>query len=219
MVKKFADVKLVTPNMHIASGEPGGGKTVLIFDIAERLHKETGKEIYVSVREEEKNVEEYKGVPKYIHSHRGFKYPLDSIVVVDDLQRIAHARRFQSNVNVYMDELHSLLRHHNIDFLYDTQSLVGIDKNNILRSNYRWYKKPYQLEAAFGRREVEDEVSVADEALKGKGKTYAYLCSKVYNGVVDEIPKPGWWTEEFSTLHRRDESLGGKLRQRYRRII
>ena len=211
---KFKDIKLVSPNMHLVSGKPGGGKTVLIFDIADRLHKETGKEVYVSLREDERNIEEYQ-TPEYIHSIRGFDYPTDSIVVVDDLQRIAHARRFQSNVNVYMDELHSLLRHHNIDFLYDTQTLSGIDKNNILRSNYRWYKRPYQLEAKFGRSEIEEEILSAEHLTD---KKQAMLYSKHYNGLVTDIPLPSYWSEELSTLHRKHVSVGRKVKEVWRQL-
>ena len=211
---KFEDVKLISPNMHLVSGEPGGGKTVLLFSIADRLHRETGKDVYVSLREEDSGIEKYK-VPKYIHSHRGFTYPLDSIVITDDLQRIAHARRAVSNVNVFLDQLHALLRHDNIDFLYDTQTLSGIGRNIILRSNYRWYKRPYQLEASFGRPEIEDEVNSAKSLTS---KKEAMLYSKVYSGKVTDIPLPSYWSEELSTMHRRVPSKKEQAKTLWRRI-
>ena len=206
MTLKFKDVPIESPNMHLVSGEPGGGKTVTVFSIADRLHKQTGKDVYVTLREEDKKIEEFK-VPKHIHSHVGFNYPVDSIVVTDDLQRLAHARRFQSDVNVYLDQQHALLRHDNIDFIYDTQTLTGIDRNNILRSNYRWYKRPYQLERDFGRPEVATELELSDIALADKGKKYAYIFSRAYEGLVSDIPLPKYWSEELSRLHRRRPSM------------
>ena len=219
---KFMDVKLKSPEMSINSGEPGSGKTVLTFDLADRLYKQTGKPVYVALTETDRPIESYK-VPKYFHSFRGElskeTVPLDSIFIVDDLQRIAHARRTMSNDNVFMDQMHALLRHNNVDFIYDTQTLAGIDRNHILRAKYRWYKQPYDKESELGRVQVKDEVLTADRELRGKDKTWAFLFTRDYKGLVSDIPLPGYWTEELSTLHRRDDSWRGRIAQQYRRII
>jgi len=219
---KFMDVKLKSPEMSINSGEPGSGKTVLSFSLADRLHKQTGKPVYVALTDKDKPIEDYK-VPKYLHSFRGVlsedSVPLDCVMLVDDLQRIAHARRTMSNANVFMDQMHALLRHNNVDFIYDTQTLAGIDRNHILRAKYRWYKQPYDKESELGRVQVKDEVLTADRELRGKGKTWAFLFTRDYKGLVSDIPLPGYWSEELSTLHRRDDSWQGRIAQQYRRII
>ena len=200
---KFGDVKVESPNLHLISGKPGSGKTVLLFSLADRLHKKTGKPIYVAMRKDDRRIESFKDVPKHIHSWVGLDPPRDSIFVADDLQRLAHARRFQSDVNVFLDQLHALLRHDDVDYLYDTQTLSGIDRNNILRSEYRWYKQPYRLEAEFGRSELGEELEAASVQLGGKGVKWAFLSSEEYRGLVSGVPLPSYWSEELSRLHRR----------------
>ena len=220
---RFDEVQLHSPEMHISSGKPGSGKTVLTFSIADRLHRSTGKQVHVAAQPEDRPLETYPGIPKYVHSYRGElskeKIPLDSIVIVDDLQRIAHARRFQSDVNVMMDQMHGLLRHNNVDFIYDTQTLAGVDRNNILRAEYRWYKKPYRLETEMGREAVAEEVLAADAALQGHGKSCAYLAGEVYTGLVTDVPLPDYWSEELSVLHRRQAPVERLKNVTYRRIL
>ena len=220
---RFDQVHIKSPEMHINSGKPGSGKTVLTFSVADRINKLTGKQVYVAIQPEDRPIETYPGIPKHIHSYRGElskeKVPLDSIVVVDDLQRIAHARRFQSDVNVLMDQMHALLRHNNVDFIYDTQTLAGVDKNNILRAEYRWYKQPYQLEREMGREAVAMEIEAADMALEGYNKRWAYLASEKYTGLISDIPLPPYWTEELSVLHRRQTPAERLKNITYRRIL
>ena len=217
-------MRLTSPEMHISSGKPGSGKTVLTFSIADRLHKQTRKQVYVAVQPEDRPIETYPGIPKYIHSYRGElskeKIPLDSIVIVDDLQRIAHARRFQSDVNVMMDQMHALLRHNNVDFIYDTQTLSGVDKNNVLRAEYRWYKQPYQLEREMGRESIAMEIEAADMALEGHGKGWVYLAADdIYTGLVSDVPLPPYWSEELSVLHRRQTPAERLKNVTYRRVL
>jgi hypothetical protein len=204
---KFEDVNLESPNLHLVSGKPGSGKTVLLFSLADRLYKETGKDVYVAMRSGDRKIESFKGVPEHIHSWLGLDPPRDSIFLADDLQRLAHARRFQSDVNVFLDQLHALLRHDDVDYVYDTQTLSGIDRNNILRSEYRWYKQPYRLESEFGRSELGDEIETASVQLGGRGKQWAFLSSELYRGLVSAIPLPGYWSDELSRLHRRNKPL------------
>lgn len=200
---KFNDLDIETPELHICSGQPGTGKTLLLFSLADRLHRETGKKVYVALKDDDRNIEDYPNIPTYVKSFRGFDYPVDSIVIVDDAHRVVHARRFQSDVNVWLDTIHGLLRHDNIDFLYDTQTLSTIDRNNILRSKYRWYKRPYKKELVFSRPEIRLEIKTAYEELEGKSKKYVFLDAEDYVGLISDIPKPRYWSEELSTMHRR----------------
>ena len=207
---RFRDVPLTRNDVHIASGMPGSGKTALVFNIVDRNHEETEREVYFCLTEDDRPIEDYN-VPDYMHSLRGFDYPTDSIIVVDDVHRIAHARRFNSNINVFLDILHANVRHDDNLYVYDTQSLREADVAFVLRSGYRWYKHQYELESEMGRNAVLVEVETADNALIDKGYTYAYLYYQfikegkkyTWNGLVNGIHLPEYWTEELSTLHRR----------------
>ena len=212
---EFRDVKIESPNLHLASGMPGSGKTVLAFSIADRIHAETGKPIYVAVGESQAGLP--MNAPKWIHPQRGFDYPLDSVIIVDDAHLVAHARRFMSNANVYLDGLHGTLRHDDNDYIYDTQTLRALDANNILRSNYRWYKKPYSMDAKMGRPELIDELTEASKipdypetSLKS-----AYLAAETFDykfsGRVAGIPLPKYWSSEWSVMHRRSPGIVGRI--------
>lgn len=202
----FKNVKIVSPSLSLVTGMPGGGKTALAFDIGDRIHSATGKDLFVAVTEGQVGIPD--GLPKWIHAYKGTDYPLDSIVLMDDAQLMAHARRFGSSFNVEFDKLHSTLRHDNIDYILDSQTLKTVDVNNVLRSNYRWYKKPYDLDVKLGRPEVKQELEAAAEV---KAKTEAYLVAETYDykfhGYIEGIPLPSYWTGALSTMHRRDPGL------------
>ena len=197
----FADVPLETPRIHMITGRPGQGKTVLDLSIADRLHAETGKEVYVVMMERDKAIEEYEGIPEYIHTLRGINFPLDSIIVGDDWQRLVHARRGMQNINVLIDQMFATHRHDNIDFLIDSQTASSIDRNNVLRSNYRWYKAPLKKELTLGRQELEPELQLADSMNLGLDE--ALLDWDDGMARVTGIPLPAYWSDELSVLHRR----------------
>ena len=198
---RFEDVTLESPRIHLVTGRPGQGKTVLDFSIADRLHKETGKQVYVAMTERDKAVEDYEKIPDYIHTLRGINFPLDSIVIGDDWQRIIHARRGMADLNVLIDKMFATHRHDNIDFLIDSQTASSVDRNNVLRSNYRWYKAPLKKELTLGRQELEPELTMADGL--GLGLDEAYLDCDLGEWRVTGIPLPRYWSEELSVLHRR----------------
>jgi len=204
--KNFDDLILYTPSLHTLSGQTGSGKTGTACAIGEKLHRVTGKDIYIVLKETDRPVEEYK-LPDYIHSLRDAgNPPQDSVVIGDDWQRVAPARRAMSDINVVLDELMGILRHDDIDFILDVQTYASLDRNSVIRTDYRWYKTPYASEVEFARPEIREEVAAADEALKGKDKTWAYLSSEnreKYTGLISGIKLPRWWSEELSTMHRR----------------
>ncbi len=212
----FKDIKIESPSLHLISGMPGGGKTAAGFTIANRIHLKTNKELFVSVSPDQAGLP--KNLPKWIHEYHGLDYPLDSIVLLDDAQLQAHARKAMTSFNVEFDKLHSTLRHDNIDYILDSQSLKTVDVSNVLRSNYRWYKKPYQLDVKLGRPEIKTELETAQ--VMNLGKSEAYLVAETYgysfNGKVTEMPLPTYWTNELSTMHRRTPSTIVQLKRTLR---
>lgn len=204
--KKFTQLKLHTPSLHLTSGQTGGGKTVLDFSLADMIHKKTGKHIFIVLKETDRPVETYENIPEWIHTlNAGEEHPVDSIIVGDDWQRVAPARRAMSNVNVLVDELMGLLRHNDIDYVIDVQTFASLDRNSVIRCDYLWFKKPYQKEVEFSRPELKAETETAAQALKDQPITTAYLKSvdrEDFEGMVTDIPLPKYWSEELSTLHR-----------------
>jgi hypothetical protein len=207
LTRKFESFKFYSPSLHTAAGQTGSGKTALLFSVADAIHKQTKKEIYVMLKETDRPVEEYK-LPEHIHSYLGDidEIPQDCVIICDDAQRIVPARRAMANINVALDELIGTLRHDRIDFCLDVQTYATLDRNTCLRVDYRWYKKPYQEEINFGRAELKDEAAQVDKALTGKPIDTAYLVSRNregYEGLVTDIPLPKYWSSELSTMHRR----------------
>jgi hypothetical protein len=191
----FNDVPLESPRIHNISGRPGQGKTVLDFSIADRLHKETDKQVYVILAKRDRPIESYEGMPDHMHSFTGiWELPQDSILVGDDWQRIIHARRAMSRVNVNLDQ----------DWIIDTQTASSIDRNNVLRSNLRWYKRPLKMEDQLGRPELREHLILAKSM--DLDKTEALLDTDSPEDLtvkVVNIPLPRYWSDELSVLHRR----------------
>jgi len=210
----FKDVPLESPNIHIIIGMHREGKTVLMFSIADRLHQETGKPVYVGLEVNDLPVEKY-GVPDYYHSWREFLPPVDSIFLTDDAHRRMHARRSMSTPNVQLDTYHGTMAHDDVDYLYDTQLLGSLDRNNFTRAWYRWYKTPYESESEVsGRSFFRAECGEARAALKGEPISTAYLRGEVYNGVVKNVPLPPYYNDGLSKMHRRrPEPWTRKLRR------
>ncbi len=199
---KFEDVPLESPRIHNISGRPGQGKTVLDFSIADRLHEETGKPIYVVLSPRDRKMEDYEGMPEHIRSWTNVHMlPQDCIIVGDDWQRIIHARRSMATINVTLDQELAIHRHNGQDVVLDTQTASSIDRNNVLRSNYRWYKEPLKKELQLGRPEIQGELELAKSM--NLDKTEALLDTDEGMFRVTGIPLPKYWSEELSVLHRR----------------
>jgi len=211
---KFDDLKLDQPSLHVATGKPGSGKTALLFSIADKLHEQSGKHVYVAL--EERDLRDLANLPDYIHQletpsqkRRESKeaveeiYPQDAIIITDDAHRPLHARRSMRDFNVWLDELHAQLRHDDNDFLYDTQIYRSIDKNIRERVEYTWYREQHRRSIKYAPIEERAELEVVYEVLKGKDLTVAYLDSDDYEGLVTDISLPAYWTEELSRMHRR----------------
>lgn len=198
----FYEFPLESPRIHNISGRPGQGKTVLDFSLADRLHAETGKLVYVIISDRDKRIESYEGIPDHIRSFRGvLTMPQDSIIIGDDWQRIIHARRAMAKVNVTLDQELAVHRHNGQDFLIDTQTASSIDRNNVLRSNYRWYKEPLKKELQLGRPEIQTELELAKSMNLAKDEALVDFDDGMYK--VTGIPLPEYWSEELSVLHRR----------------
>lgn len=200
--------------LHLATGKPGSGKTALCFSVADKRHEETGKPCYLAL--EERKVEWF-GMPDYWHNlpepKSELDYPLDSIVLVDDAHRHIHARRFSSDVNVYLDKLHAQCRHDDIDFIYDTQIFGAIDRNVIERAEYVWLKRQHRRSVEFTRSETKELVEKANLALEAQPITTAYLDSDEFVGLITDIPLPDYWSDELSTMHRRPGPRKAVLRR------
>ena len=197
---KFADLEFHSPDFHLLSGKPDTGKTVLALDIAEVLHEQTGKPILLALEENDLEPKHY-GCPDYIEGYRGMIPPVDTIFITDDAQRRMHARRSMAEINVQLDIIHGTLRHDDIDYIYDTQTVSSIDKNNILRSRYRWYKPPYYKEVEFGRPEIDEELLAARDADLGIKESLMFTEGEEYR--VTGIPLPPYYNDELSRMHRR----------------
>jgi hypothetical protein len=210
---EFEDVPVISPRLGISTGQPGSGKTVLLFSWADRVHEETGKPIYVVMKPYDRKLKHMApDIPKHIRELRDLgklgddsDNPLqDAILIGDDWKRIAHARRAMSNINVVIDNLMGIIRHDDLDILIDDQTASSIDRNNIIRSNYLWVKPPFRKELELGRGAMLEEITLAYSLDLGQKDVLLYN-EDVGDGpmLVKNIPLPVYWTEELSRMHRR----------------
>lgn len=210
---EFKDVPIESPKMHVATGKPGSGKTVLDFSIADIIHEENDKDIYVIMKPYDRKLKQMApGIPKHIKELRDLTRlsdesdnPLQDVILIgDDWKRIAHARRAMSDINVVVDNLIGILRHDELDIVLDDQTASSIDKNNIIRSNYLWVKPPFRKELELGRNAMLEEITLAFNLDMGQRDVLLYN-EEVHDGpvFVHNIPLPSYWTEELSRMHRR----------------
>lgn len=209
----FEDVPIETPKLHLATGQQGTGKTVMITSIGDRIHDETGKPIYIIMKQYDRKLKSMApDLPDHIHELRNMDRlsdetdnPLQDVILIgDDWKRIAHARRAMSDINVVVDNLMGIIRHDDLDILIDDQTASSIDRNNIIRSNYLWVKQPFRKELKLGRSAMMEEIALA-HSLKLSKKQAVLYNENISDDplLVENIPLPAYWTEDLSRMHRR----------------
>jgi len=209
----FKEVPVITPRLGISTGQPGSGKTVLLFSWADRVHKETGKPIYVIMKQYDRKLKTMApDIPDHIKELRNLERlsdetdnPIqDAILIGDDWKRIAHARRAMADINIVIDNLMGIIRHDDLDILIDDQTASSIDRNNIIRSNYLWVKPPFRKELLLGRSAMMEEMELAYSLDLGVKQVLMYN-EEISDDpmLVEDIPLPAYWTEELSRMHRR----------------
>lgn len=210
---QFDEVPIHSPRLHLSTGQPGTGKTVLLFSISDLIHEATDKPIYVVMKPYDRKLSKMSpDIPDHIRELRSLERlsdesdnPIQDVILIgDDWKRIAHARRSMANINVVIDNLMGIIRHDDLDILIDDQTASSIDRNNIIRSNYMWLKPPFDEEVELGRPVLQDRIALA--ASLDMGLKEVLLCSKAISKdplLVTDIPLPKYWTEELSRMHRR----------------
>ena len=210
---EFEDVPVKTPRLHLSTGEPGTGKTALLFSIGELIREENGKDIYVVMKPYDRKLKHMApDLPKHVKELRDLTRlgeesdnPLQDVILIgDDWKRVTHARRAMSNMNVVIDNLFGIIRHDDMDILIDDQTASSIDRNNIIRKNYMWIKPPFEDEIEFGRSQILSRLEMAYN-LNMEINEVLLFNSKIHKGpiLVRNIPLVPYWTEELSRMHRR----------------
>lgn len=199
---KFKDLYelLGHPSVSVIIGGRGSGKTSFAFLALEQYHPYM-RTVVMPFR---------KIDPKLLPDWIEQEDPNDpvfyqhSIVVLDDIHLVHHARDWYSDESKFLDKLISISRHEDISFVLISQMSRRIDINAIGDIDNLIIKKPSIMHSRFERPEMRKELKELKqpfEEMKRRGfniKKTAYILGEDYQGMLVDIPLPSFWTPELS---------------------
>jgi len=189
------------PPFTIIIGDINTGKTATLASISDEYHTNYKLPAYlIATRNELKHFPDWwtRVDPKNI------KVPKDAIFNGDDLHKYYHARDWADGKVRDLETLARERGHTGTMMNVTTQVSRVIDVNLLNIASALIIKKPSLMMAKYDRAEIAPIIRKADKALEEGEPEKAYIVSNVarYEGVIDNIPLPSWWTDETSTLHR-----------------
>ena len=209
-----------TPPYVIILGDVGQGKTGAMASINDEYHSKHGLDAYMLAKKDElKHFPEwwYKVNPENI------KIPYDAMFNADDIHKYYHAREWSDGKVKDFDTLGRERGHTGTMLVLTSQTAGVVDLNLVEMLTCLIIKKPPYMttRSGFGdRRGIGKFIRAADTALEYDEPEKAYIVSNYarFEGVIDNIPLPGWWTDETSTLHRGGIEAERKDRRRNQNI-
>lgn len=115
-------MNLEVPGLKLVTGTPGAGKTLLTVTLVKAWSERSGRPVY------------YSGIADValpwteIDPERWFECPANSIIVIDECQRVFRPRSWSGSVPAYVSELETH-RHKGLDLVLVTQHPMLMDAN------------------------------------------------------------------------------------------
>jgi len=172
-------------------GQPGSGKTVLAYNIADAIHGE--RPVYCSMSKRYDR-------PIYYKPFKG-RILDDSVVMGTDASIIYHAREWSSDRNIILSKIQSVRRHKNVDMIWDVQNSGDLDVTILRQMDALILKEPSILQGDYERPAMRKRFERADEVINQHGGWQldnAYVVTHKREFVLEEIDLPTYWNEEIS---------------------
>lgn len=205
----------------VVMGDRGQGKTAMAYYVMHERHKRSNGKIGGAVFLAPDGLKAL--LPGWIAKPQQLmQIPPDSVVVIDEAQQVAHARRAMADTNLELANLVALSRQRNQLIFIITHHSRKLDLLNLMDASRVIWKKPLASHVMMERKEIKPFTARAFhafETLTGDSRKWAYVMDSqnLRFGFVKSKLAP-WWTEQMSTglaeLGQPDGNPGKKKRKK-----
>ena len=209
---KFRDA-FPFPGVAVVMGRRGSGKTGLAFWVMEEYHrtKNIGGAVFKAPSAMRKLLPDWVETPQRI---RGI--PEDSVVIIDEAQQVANARRSSSNDNLDLANLVALSRQRNQLIILISHHSRKLDMVDVMDASRIIWKQPTAGQVMFERPELKPFCQRAINKFsdqKGNLRRMAYVMdfeSLKFGFTPAKLPT--FWNDGLSTgMAGLDRAGGGTL--------
>ena len=203
----------------IIVGDIGSGKSGTMASIIEEYKATFDDRVFLLM-----DKPAFKNYPRWMKriDPEKIKIPSNAIFGADDLHLHQHARDWASGKSRPLEELSRERRQTRTMMIVTTQVTRVIDVNLLNMMSTLIIKRPSIAQAKFDRGEIAPMIRKAYAEIKQDEFDKAYVFSNVgegFEGIIDGIPLPGWFTDDVSNAHREhfgsgvQESPSDKVKQ------
>jgi hypothetical protein len=141
------------PGVALMMGKRGSGKSSTAMWAMEEWHNLSGGEIGGAVLKAPSAVK--KLLPAWVATPNRIKgVPTDSVVIIDEAQQVANARRSASNDNLDLAQLVALSRQRNQLIILISHHSRKLDMNDVMDASRIIWKLPAAGQVMFERKEI-----------------------------------------------------------------
>jgi len=209
---KFRDA-FPSPGVVVVMGKRGSGKTGLAMWVMEEYHrtKGLGGAVFKAPSAMRKLLPEWVETPNRI---RGI--PEDSVVIIDEAQQVANARRSSSNDNLDLAQLVALSRQRNQLIFLISHHSRKLDMVDVMDASRIIWKQPSAGQVMFERPELKpfcQRAITKFEEQKGNLRRMAYVMDfETLKFGFTPAKLPTFWNDGLSTgMAGLDRAGGGTL--------
>ena len=206
---KFRDA-FPSPGVVVVMGKRGSGKTGLAMWVMEEYHKSKGLggAVFKAPAAMRKLLPEWVETPNRI---RGI--PEDSVVIIDEAQQVANARRSSSNDNLDLAQLVALSRQRNQLIILISHHSRKLDMVDVMDASRIIWKQPSAGQVMFERSELKpfcQRAITKFEEQKGNLRRMAYVMDfETLKFGFTPAKLPTFWNDGLSTGMAGLDRVGG----------
>lgn len=198
---KFSEA-FPTPGVVMLMGQRGSGKTASAFWAMEEIYKHTNGAMGGAVLKAPSGIK--KQLPNWVATPNRIRgIPTDSVVIIDEAQQMANARRSASNDNLDMAQLVALSRQRNQLIILISHHSRKLDMNEVMDCSRVIWKKPSAGQVMFERKEMKPFAERAVQKFaerKGNLQKVAYVMDfENLTFGFTQTKLASFWTESLST--------------------
>ena len=188
-------------------GQRGQGKSALGWWLADKVAKETGKNVvaFGMPQAAQPAIQRArKGTTEYVDSMQEINTLKPSVIVVDEASFVVNARQSQSNSNQDWLKLAAICRHKDHLLIFISQHSRQLDIQLVMDCEMVLIKKPSALHVRAAKPEMKPELNTALQGFSARpvadspkewvfAVNYLDCTTRWLNSAM-----PAWWTEEIS---------------------
>jgi hypothetical protein len=188
-----------SPGVIVVMGERGSGKTSLGMWVMEELHrtKEMGGAVFKAPNAMRKLLPDWVETPTKLS-----RLPRDSVVVIDEAQGVANARRSSTNENLDLAQCVALSRQRNQLIILISHHSKKLDMLDVMDANRIIWRQPTAGQVMFERKEIQPFSQRALRKFserKGSARRVAYVMDfQSLTFGFTEAKMPSFWSDGLS---------------------